>query len=85
MVDEQHQQISDYRDLLQAEIDLMNEVKQAETALGELWRKVGAIQVQGGRANSDSCDPRWHAVAKMHFEEGFSALVRSIARPIERF
>lgn len=55
MVDNQHKQISGYRDLSQAEIDLMNEVKRA------------------------------HAVAKTHFEEGFSALVRSIARPVERF
>lgn len=85
MVDNQHKQISGYRDLSQAEIDLMNEVKAAEEKLGELWRKVGGIEVQGGRASSGHCDPRWHAVAKTHFEEGFSALVRSIARPVERF
>jgi hypothetical protein len=85
MVDNQHKQISGYRDLSQAEIDVMNEVKAAETALGELWRKVGAITEIGGRANAKHCDPRWHAVAKTHFEEGFSALVRSIARPAERF
>jgi hypothetical protein len=75
--------LSGYRDLSQTEIDLMNEVKAAEVTLGELWRKVG--QVQGGRANAEACDPRWHAVAKTHFEEGFSALVRSIARPEGRF
>lgn len=85
MVDNQHKQISGYRDLSQAEIDLMNEVKRAEVALGELWRKVGRIETQGERVSGDACDPRWHAVAKTHFEEGFSALVRSIARPVERF
>lgn len=84
MVDNQHKQISGYRDLSQAEINLMNEVKTAEAELGELWRKVGGIEV-GGRPRADSCDLRWHAVAKTHFEEGFSALVRSIARPVERF
>jgi hypothetical protein len=85
MVDNQHKQIKGYRDLSQSEIDLMNEVKQAEVTLGELWRKVGAIEAQGDRAHPHACDPRWHAVAKTHFEEGFSALVRSIARPVERF
>lgn len=84
-MDNQHKKITGYRDLSQAEIDLMNEVKQAEATLGELWRKVGRIEAQGGRANAEHCDPRWHAVAKTHFEEGFSALVRSIARPEERF
>ncbi len=85
MVDNQHQQISGYRDLSQDEIDLMNEVKAAEAALGEFWRKVGGITAVGGRAERERCDPRWHAVAKTHFEEGFTALVRSIARPAERF
>jgi hypothetical protein len=83
MVDNQHKQIKGYRDLTQDEIDLMNEVKAAEATLGVLWRKVGGIEVQGGLATRS--DRRWHNVAKTHFEEGFSALVRSIARPDERF
>lgn len=30
-------------------------------------------------------DMRWASIAKTHFEEGFSALVRSIAKPEPRF
>lgn len=84
-MDNQHKMISGYRDLSQAEIDLMNEVKAAETALGELWRKVGGIANIGERPTSGNADPRWLAVAKTHFQEGFSAMVRSIAGPAEQF
>jgi hypothetical protein len=76
MVDNQHKQISGYRDLTQDEIDGINAVKAAEQQLGELWRNVTAI---------DGTDKRWASIAKTHFEEGFSALVRSIAKPEPRF
>jgi len=68
--------VKGYRDLTRAEVDLINEVKTAEAALGELWRKVVA---------TDDNDRRWSAVARTHFEEGCSALVRSIARPESAF
>ena len=68
--------VKGYRDLTQAEVDLVNEVKDAERVLGELWRKVTA---------ADDNDRRWSAVARTHFEEGCSALVRSIARPESAF
>lgn len=77
MVDNQHKQISGYRDLTQDEIDLINGVKMAEVSMGSLWREISL--------NTDGVDRRWLAVAKTHFEEGFSALVRSIARPESRF
>lgn len=76
MVDNQHQKISGYRDLSQDEIDQMNAVKVAESALGETWRQVMSLP---------DVDKRWAAVAKTHFEEGFMALVRSIAKPEPRF
>lgn len=76
MVDNQHKKISGYRDLSQGEIDQMNAVKAAETALGETWRQVMDLP---------DVDKRWAAVAKTHFEEGFMALVRSIAKPEPRF
>ena len=76
MVDNQHKQISGYRDLDQVEIDLINQIKAAEAELGELWRRV---------FSGDSVDKRWASVARTHFEEGFSALVRSVARPESRF
>lgn len=73
---DQHEQISGYRDLTQDEIDAMNIVKDAEKDLGEVWRQTVAIE---------GVDKHWAAVAKTHFEEGFSALVRSIAKPEPRF
>jgi hypothetical protein len=76
MVDNQHKQISGYRDLTQAEIDHMNLVKQAEAAVGETWRQVQDLP---------DIDKRWANIARTHFEEGFSALVRSIAKPEARF
>jgi hypothetical protein len=85
MVDNQHRQISGYRDLSQDDIDLMNEVKDAETKIGELWRRVGMMALGDRGPALVACDPRWHSIARTHFEEGFSALVRSIARPEPRF
>lgn len=75
-MENQHKQISGYRDLGQLEIDSINEVKSAEIALGELYRDL--TQLPG-------IDKRWASIAKTHFEEGFSALVRSIAKPEPRF
>ena len=76
MVDNQHQKISGYRDLTEKEIGIINEVKRYEEQLGLLWRE--ADETVG-------VDKRWMRIAKTHFEEGFMAFVRSIARPVERF
>jgi hypothetical protein len=73
---DQHQKISGYRDLTQAEIDAMNSIKAAETDLGQLWQQITA---------DVNVDKRWASIAKTHFEEGFSALVRSVACPDPRF
>lgn len=77
MVDNQHQKISGYRDLSEAEIDAMNTVKSAESDIGALWSQIGA--------DVTDVDRRWLAIAKTHFQEGFSALVRAVARPDDHF
>lgn len=76
MVDNQHQKISGYRDLSQPEIDLMNDVKAMESDVAQLWREI---------AGQDEIGGRWLAIARTHFQEGFSALVRSIAQPADPF
>lgn len=76
MVDNQHQQISGYRDLPQWEIDAINSVKAAEVDIAALWKQIGEI---------DGVDQRCRAIARTHFEEGFSALVKSIAQPTSPF
>lgn len=76
MPEKSDQQIKGYRDLSPDDINHINLVKDAEISAGEVWRAVMALP---------GVDKRWAAVAKTHFEEGFSALVRSIAQPESRF
>lgn len=77
MVDNQNKQISGYRDLSQSEVDAINSVKLAETDIGLLYKQL-VEDIPG-------IDRRWASVARTHFEEGFSALVRSIAQPEPKF
>ena len=85
-VDNQHKKITGYRDLTQAEIDVMNEIKAHEKATAELHRKVVALI--GPPSNEDRYDSeiserrRNAALARTEFETGFMRLVRSVARPI---
>lgn len=85
-VENQHQKITGYRDLTQAEIDVMNEIKAHEKATAELHRKVVALI--GPPAHEDRYDSeiserrRNAALARTEFETGFMRLVRSVARPI---
>lgn len=71
-MENQHQKIIGYRDLTQEEIDLMNMVK-------GLAAKAGA-ELEIVNAAPDT-DKRWVAIARTHLQEGFMALVRSIAKP----
>lgn len=75
-MENQHRAIKGYRDLRPAEIDAMNAVKATEAEVATLWRAV---------AGEDEIDGRWLAIARTHFQEGFSALVRSIAQPADPF
>lgn len=71
-MENQHRKITGYRELDQAEIDLMNEIKEHGKALGDL---VGRIR------GTDGVDPRWASIGATHFQEGLMALTRSVARP----
>lgn len=79
-MDNQHQMISGYRDLSKDEIDIMNLIKKAEVDLGNLWKSV-----MDADAGIFSADGRWMSIAKTHFEQGFSAFVRAVAKPEPRF
>lgn len=70
------QGVRGYRDLTASEVALINQIKATEEIVAELWH---------GVANLDDSDPRWRAVARTHFQEGFSALVRSLAQPHDPF
>jgi len=72
-MENQHRQILGYRELSQAEVYLMNTVK---TQAVQVEALVEAVKRAG-----EEIDPRWVAIARAHFQEGFMALTRSITRP----
>ena len=71
-MENQHRKIKGYRELDQAEIDLMNEVKEHAAKTGELVEKMRGL---------DCCDARWVAIGKTELQQGFMALVRAVAKP----
>jgi molybdate-binding protein len=71
-MDNQHRQIKGYRDLSQAEIELMNQVKAKGAELGVLVEQL---------RNADGLDQRWVSIGATHLQEGTMALTRAIARP----
>lgn len=68
---DQHTLITGYRDLTQDEIDLMNRIKEHGETARELLEAV----------RSKDIDQRWASIAHTHFQEGYMALVRSVAKP----
>lgn len=90
---DQHTLIKGYRDLSQEEIDLINRIKIAEALTLELCRDVKkhlAAQTQHAIATLDETEvaridaanaPRWLHIGLTHVEQGFMALVRSVAQP----
>lgn len=71
---DQHKLIKGYRDLSQAEIDLMNKIKEVE-------REHVAHIVNEAKAAGNTLDQRFVAIARTHFQQGFMALVRAVAQP----
>ena len=71
-MDNQHRKIKGYRDLSQAEIDLMNKIKEKAAEVGELIEEL---------EESPEIDKRWLAIAKTDLQKGFMAATRSIAKP----
>lgn len=71
-MDNQHKQITGYRDLSQAEIDAMNQCKDFAKQCGQL------IELM---EQTPEIDKRWLAIAKTDLQKGFMSLVRSVAQP----
>lgn len=81
-MDNQHQKITGYRDLSQAEIDLMNEIKAKEADIAALYAKVQSMHVAQADAGGKISDAsRQASIARTEFESAFMRLVRSVARP----
>lgn len=79
-MDNQHRKIKGYRDLSQAEIDAMNEIKEMGAKVGELVEKVRGLNANDANAETHT-DQRWAAIAATDLQKGFMALTRSIAKP----
>lgn len=71
-MENQHRQIKGYRELGQAEIDQMNEIKQHGVVLGALVEKL--------RGTPD-IDQRWLSIGATDLQKGLMALTRSVAKP----
>jgi len=72
MTDLKKNEIIGYRTLSEEEIEVINEIKRAGTAIKELVDSVNEL---------DGCDKRWAAIARTDLQKGFMSLVRSIAKP----
>lgn len=87
-MENQHRKISGYRDLTQAEIDLMNVIEGLGPVMEEHVAQV-LDHLRGQRADCsveqsrlDRAQPeRWAAIARTHFQEGLMALTRAVAQP----
>jgi hypothetical protein len=82
-MDNQHRKIYGYRELSQAEIDLINEIKTSGRSLEELVKHVDtylfSLGVDSGVPDGEA--RRWLSIARTHFQEGLMALTRAVARP----
>lgn len=88
-MENQHRRITGYRELSEADIALMNDIK----AFGEsLEVLIGRVSESVQRQSRDALGPeherlmnatpaRWCAVAKTDFQTGLMALVRAVAQP----
>ncbi len=80
-MENQHRQIKGYRELDQAEIDLMNEIKQQGVALNDLVQKLRNYGVGQPFTPEQHLDQRWISIGATHLQEGLMALTRGVARP----
>lgn len=71
-MDNQHQKIKGYRDLSQDEINLMNEAKELGERCRELTDKIKGVE---------GIDPRWLNIGITQLQQGFMAVIRSVAQP----
>ena len=72
-MENQHQKITGYRDLSQAEIDAMNEGKALAVQCGAWLEKL--------QAHGTNLDQRAIALGKTNLQQGFMWAIRGIAQP----
>lgn len=89
-MDNQHRQIKGYRELSQAEVDLMNEIKEHAEKTRDLVHRVGTLAEEEGRKPLPEGDGphmvtteplRWVSIGRDHLQQGYMALTRAVAQP----
>lgn len=74
-MENQHRKIPGYRELSQAEIDLMANIKTKAEEVRVLVEQIQALPT------GDTETQRWASIAKTHLQTGFMALTRAVALP----
>lgn len=77
MVDNQRNKIKGYRDLTEAEINLVNHAKELSQEVGEFAQDMEDAANNGNL----TLDMRWFSIARTDLQKGFMSLIRSIAQP----
>ena len=83
-MENQHRKIKGYRELSQAEIDLMNEGKELAEQVGSWIERLEFVEPVDMGPDYDWSgvpDPEWLADAKITLQKGFMSAIRSIAKP----
>lgn len=78
-MENQHRKIKGYRDLSQAEVDLMNRIKEKEQEVLALVQELRDGDFAENK--QQEADQRWVSIGLTDIQTGFMALVRSIAKP----
>ena len=71
-MENQHRQIKGYRELSEAEISAMNEIKMKGAEIGELVAKL---------KDTEGLDQRWVSIGATDLQTGLMALTRAVAKP----
>jgi hypothetical protein len=71
-MENQHRLIKGYRDLSETEIAAINRVKEIAEQIGT--EVEGLFEIPG-------IDKRWLSIGKTHLQQGFMAVIRSVAKP----
>jgi response regulator of citrate/malate metabolism len=88
-MENQHRLVRGYRELSQAEINLMNKIKAKGEELGDLVQELQAQNLQAIANSSGDVDEntrlheagRWLSIGKTHLQQGLMALTRAVAKP----
>lgn len=78
-MENQHRKIKGYRELAEAEITLMNRIKEKAAEVGELVNDLRSLN--GIPLDAPSLDQRWVSIGATHLQQGFMALTRGVAKP----